>query len=235
MPMAPLKSDIHGPHILPLLSGICPAIFRFLSGAHPLFKQRNPETGMWLAYSDFTGPDSGVTRTYFRMYDFNAWDTGLVYQIDGPDGSITAKTWVANTLPASLGNHNAYVSSETYTPFGGSASSKIFVQDRNGNITSSLASDWGGSPNLRSTTTTYYLGTSGTPSNSDADGYWNPGIGCSGQACILNLPKSTVNTDYMGSATRQEFCYDGVGNLTLEARLKQGIHKEHSRRIYSSL
>ncbi len=213
--------------------------------------------------SDFTGPDGGKTTTHFDCangnnycfsYDVGPspgnWQSGLVSQIDNPDGTIVVQTWAKNPLfgtGCASGNtscavfpydsQNTYMSSSSRSVAGftlidgnnpaGTNATINYAVDLNGNPLTTTENDWDGTL-LRRTSYTYSSPTpaatadNSAPSSDNPNVYWKmPGPG------ILNLPLTKKIEGTNSPISYEQFCYDisptpTLGNVTTHARYING-------------
>jgi RHS repeat-associated protein len=194
------------------------------------------------ASSTFTDPSGGTTTTKFYPYSYAVgaspgdWQSGLVYEVDQPDGSVISRTWAQNLLygvSLPYDSQNAYVSIETRTLTGTDTNNQQVTftaqttntVDRNGNPLVTTQKDWDSSI-IRKTTLSYYNSTTDAttaPSSNETNWYWNTGA-----AALLNLASTRMIEGPTTSASLEQYCYDQAasptaGNLTTLARLASGV------------
>jgi RHS repeat-associated protein len=152
--------------------------------------------------TDLINPDGGHYRYYHSAWtnysnEYIFGDLGLVYRIDGPNGSVVKRNWKSNNIDCgsicnqSLGgaDRNFYVGSESVTvgnDLGQRSKSAVtdYTYDKNGNPTAKTEYDWvdyaggasieAGTTIRRRTVYNYYIS---MPDASEFDmNYWDPEI-----------------------------------------------------------
>ncbi len=202
-------------------------------------------------FSTITAPDQpdksivaaglGITTNYFCQVDYRysagSDCSGRVYKTIYPDGSSLFKQWGDNNFPSpssfNIPEVNPWVKKETHAIANSSgvptlASTKVFKQDKNGNITRveeygwTTLSDSTNGPNVRTTISTYT-----TPTDDSALTVAPTG---NHYATVNMLPAGTYRGPRNLAATmetqdssnqvavRTERDYDARGNLTAERR-----------------
>jgi RHS repeat-associated protein len=219
----------------------------------------NPRTETWHYavipnwFGQVIAPDGRVTRDDFNGWLPPAWNSGLAYKTERPDGSVVERIWQSNT-PYGARASNPYVKTEFVSVRDAAGNLvktavKDFNYDKNGNVTQVAEYDWvtyssvprngsgqptgipGGAALKRVTVNTYYNPTPDATNitTDDPDVYH--------KTTSPNLKRATesseTRSDFSSGSvlSRTESFYDNpstTGNLTLEKRwdsIKGGISR----------
>ena len=186
--------------------------------------------------SAITGPDNGVTTSYFPSVALSpstgglagGVNAGLVYETQAPDGSTVEQQWATATPgpQSSVGNPFLQYSIHSVAASGSPSLAAVstFQYDLNGNLTLETDNDFvayssiphaSGVPNLTSAPGTTLRTTSQTfvsspTSVSDPNAYWNE----SSPAIRNEVSCRAITGNLIGSTAT--FAYDAHGNVNQE-------------------
>ena len=205
--------------------------------------------------STITGPDGGVTTETFNPVDPPPWNTGLVYKIENPDGSVIEKNW-QNNIPYGTTfqqSSNTYVKTEFHSIK--NAAGQLYKTavtdyqyDENGNLLQTRQSDWVDYSTVHSSGTPIWTLSGVTFAKTVVNQYWTPTPDATQSADDANLYIKDTSPHYRGAVksaevqspsgtlSRTEFFYDDpttTANLTQQKTWSSGMGG-HSSPLSSS-
>ncbi len=187
--------------------------------------------------SVYTGPDGGVTRTYFdtcsgsnpNCYSYNAgnlagnWLSGLPNRIDQPDGTVVTQTWARNVLYGTMvGSPLGCNGSPACTQLFPYDSQNVYIQQQTRTLGGSTATttytvDRNGNPLVTAETnwggstlrTTTFTYFNGTTDATTAPTYNEPYVYWNGGAgSLLNLVSTRRVDGPTSPSSYEQYCYD---------------------------